>query len=170
MSLFAQLQPIPGFLGTRASLMLDVVFAAMFLIVPLMGLSVYLVRYRRKYQLHKRLQIGMAAVLLIAVVAFEVDMRLFTDWELLAEGSPYFTPGEWNVVWYSLAVHLCFAVPTPLVWIYVIVQAIRKFDSPPLPNQYSRAHIRWARAAAVLMTLTAATGWVFYWLAFVAKT
>jgi uncharacterized membrane protein YozB (DUF420 family) len=158
---------MPGFLGTRGSLMLDVVFTAMFLIVPLLGVSVWLVK-RRQYTLHKWLQIGMGVVLLVAVVAFEVDMRFFTDWEKLAVGSPYYAPDTWNPVWTSLAIHLCFAVPTPIVWIIVIVQALRKFDSPVRPGKHSASHKRWGWIAVVLMTLTAATGWVFYWLAFAA--
>ena len=160
--------PLPGFLGTRGSLMLDAVFLAMFLVVPLMGLSIWLARSRRQYTLHKRLQIGMAAVLLLAVAAFEIDMRLFTDWEALAEPSPYFQRGTWDAVWTSLAVHLCFAIPTPVVWIVVIVRALRNFPNPPAPNKHSAWHRRWAWAAAALMTLTAVTGWVFYYLAFIA--
>jgi uncharacterized membrane protein YozB (DUF420 family) len=168
--LFAQQTPpahLPGFLGTRGSLMLDVVFAAMFLIVPLLGLSVWLVK-RRKYNLHKWLQIGMGVVLLLAVVAFEIDMRFFTNWEALAVGSPYYTSGTWNAVWYSLIVHLCFAIPTPIVWTVVIVQALRKFKSPPTPGPHSHDHKKGGWLAVVLMTLTAVTGWVFYYLAFVA--
>ena len=33
-----------GFLGTRGSLMLDVVFLAMFAVLPLLALSIYLVK------------------------------------------------------------------------------------------------------------------------------
>ena len=160
---------MPGFIpGSRGSLMLDVVFAAMFLVVPWLAFSIYLVRYRKQYDLHKWMQIVMGVVLLLAVVAFEVDMRFFTDWEALAEGSPYYQPGTWDGVWISLAIHLCFAVPTPFVWIFVIVQAIRKFPSPARPTKYSPQHVLWARIAAIMMTLTAVTGWGFYYLAFVA--
>jgi hypothetical protein len=159
---------MPGFLGTRGSLMLDVVFVAMFLIVPLLGLSIWLVKYRRQYNVHKWLQVGMGLVLLLAVTAFEIDLRFFTDWEQLAAASPYYTQGTWSTVWVSLAIHLCFAVPTPLVWIFVIVQALRKYDRPPAPGAHSHSHKRWGWVAAILMTMTAATGWVFYWLAFVA--
>ena len=63
---------IDGFLGTRASFMLDVVFLAMLAIVPVLCWSVYLVRYRRNYALHKRIQLLTGLVLLVAVVAFEV--------------------------------------------------------------------------------------------------
>ena len=159
---------MPGFLGTRGSLMLDVVFLAMFLVVPWLGVSIWLVRFRKKYDLHKWMQIVMGAVLLLAVTAFEVDMRFFTDWEELAEGSPYFQKGTWDAVWISLAIHLCFAVPTPFIWIVVIVRAIRQFPSPALPSKHSPQHILWARIAAAMMTPTAITGWVFYYLAFVA--
>ena len=59
-----------GFLGTRAPLMVDVVACALFLLLPLLGLSVWLARYRGRYLLHKRLQLAMAIVLLLAVLAF----------------------------------------------------------------------------------------------------
>ena len=159
--------PLPGFIpGSRGSLMLDVVFLAMFLIVPLMAASIYLVKYRRRFTPHKWLQLGMGLVLLVAVVAFEIDMRFFTDWEDLARPSRFWSDSGQNWVWYSLIVHLCFAVPTPVLWVFVIVQALRKFPSPPRPNAYSSSHKFWARLAAIEMTLTAVTGWVFYVLAF----
>ena len=85
---------IDGFLGTRASLMLDVVFTAMFAVIPVMGASIALARYRHEWQWHKRIQLTLAIVLAIAVLAFEVDMRLLTDWQLRAEPSPYFSMSE----------------------------------------------------------------------------
>ena len=43
-----------------------------------------------------------------------------------------------------------------------------KRPSPPAPCPYSPTHIFWARLAAIDMTLTTLTGWLFYYLAFVA--
>ncbi len=157
-----------GFLPTRGSIMLDVVFVAMFAIVPVLLLSIYLVKFRQQFALHKTIQIASAAVLLIAVVAFEVDVRLFTDWELLAVESPYYQPDVWCPVWIALAVHLCAAIPTPLLWIVVIVQALRRFPSPPVPGTHSGAHKTLGWIATMGMILTAVTGWIFYWMAFVA--
>lgn len=159
----------PGFLGTRGSLMLDVVLLAMAAVLPLLGLSIYLAR-RGNYVLHKKINLVLGIVLLVAVLAFEVDMRLFTDWEELAKDSPYFDPErKWtSPAGLSLIIHLCFAVPTPLLWIYVIVQALRKFPSPPLPGSHSLSHRRTGWLAAAGMLLTAVTGSVFYYLAFVA--
>ena len=149
--------------------MLDVVFLAMFVIVPIMLYSVYLVRYHGAYRLHKKFQLGLGIVLLVAVGAFETEQMLI-PWEARAEPSPYFEVGrKWaSPVGISLFVHLLFAVPTLFLWIYVIVQALRKFPRDPVPNEYSAVHRRWARLAAFEMVMTALTGWVFYYLAFVA--
>lgn len=82
---------LDGFLGTRASLMLDVVFTTMFAVIPLMLGSIALARFRNAWQWHKRIQLTLATVLLLAVTAFEIDMQFVTQWELRAEPSPYFS-------------------------------------------------------------------------------
>jgi hypothetical protein len=160
---------INGFLSTRGSLMLDVVFLAMFVVVPILALSIYLVKFRGRYSWHKMLQLAMASVLLVTVVLFEIDMRL-NDWTKRAIESPYFDPAhKWTCpAGVSLLIHLSFAVPTLLLWGLVVVRALRNFSQPPTPGPHSRWHARWGMTAAVGMLLTAATGWVFYWMAFVA--
>lgn len=152
---------IDGFLGTRASFMLDVVFLAMFAVVPIMAWSVWLVRSRRQYKLHKRVQLLLGVVLLLAVTLFEIDMRLH-GWEPRAKLSAY--PA---MVMPALYIHLCFAVPTALSWIVVIVRALRNFPHDPVPGPHSVQHKRWGWLAVFLMTGTAITGWAFYALAFI---
>lgn len=158
-----------GILPFNSSLMLDVVFLAMFAVLPLLGLSIYLVK-QKKYALHKRINLVLGGVLLVAVLAFEIDMRFFTDWEVLAKDSPYFREqSKWtSVAGLALIIHLCFAIPTLLLWIYVITQAVRNFPSPPTPGAHSRAHSKTGWLAAGGMFMTALTGGVFYYLAFVA--
>jgi len=169
MTLFANDPGIDGFLGTRASLMLDVVFLAMFAVVPLMLVSVYLVKYRQMYVFHKRIQLLLAAVLTLAVTLFEIDVRV-NEWRPRAAASPFYDErlGYGWMNW-ALWIHLVFAVSTTVLWIYVVVQALRKIPRPPGPSAYSAQHIFWARLATLDMTLTAITGCVFYYLAFVAS-
>ena len=154
---------IPGF-TSRASLMLDVVFLAMLAVVPALAFSIQLAK-KGKYTAHKAMQVVLASVLLIAVGAFEVDMRFYTNWRALAEPSPYYASGA---VGWSLLVHLIFAVPTLVLWIVVTVAALRKFEEPARPGSHSRFHRRYGMFAAYGMFLTAVTGWLFYYLAFVA--
>jgi len=156
-----------GFLGTRASLMLDVVALAMLVVVPVLCLSVYLVKYRRQYALHKTIQLALGSALLVTVVLFEADMRL-GGWRHRAEASPFAgADGSTDWVSVSLAIHLCFAVTSAVLWIVVIARALRNFPSPPVPSAHSAWHRRYGMAAAIDMVCTAVTGWIFYYLAFV---
>jgi uncharacterized membrane protein YozB (DUF420 family) len=168
--LFAQatMPRLPGFIpGASGSFMLDFVFAAMFGIVLVLLASIYLVK-RRKYQLHKWIQIALAIVMVIAVTAFEIDVRFFTDWRALAANSRFRNPERWDAIMISLAIHLCFAIPTPFVWIYVIATALRRFPDPARPSGHSASHKFWGWIATVGMLLTAVTGWIFYVLAFMS--
>ncbi len=159
---------LEGFLGNRASLMLDIVFLAMFIVVPVMGWSIFLAKYRQRYRLHMWIQIVLGIVLLVAVTLFEVDMRVH-GWSERAEASPYYdSNSSQGLVNWSLWLHLVFAVSTTIVWIFVIVQAVRKFSTSPTSCSYGPTHRFWGKLAAIDMTLTAVTGWVFYYLAFVA--
>lgn len=154
---------IDGFLGTRASLMLDTVFVAMFFVIAMMAWSIYQVRYRKRYALHKRIQLVLAIVLLVAVIAFETEMRLY-GWEERATGS---LGGSANpAVWTALYVHLVFAISTAALWPMVIYRALRQFPARPMPDNHSSSHIFWARIAAVDMVCTSVSGWAFYSFAF----
>ena len=57
-------RPGSGFLGTGSTLMLDVVVCA--LVVPLLAFSIYTVKARRNYLLHRQLQLSLGAALLLA--------------------------------------------------------------------------------------------------------
>lgn len=153
-----------GVLPTRGSIMLDLVAVGMLVVVAALCISVYLVKVKHKYALHKQIQLGLGLLLLVVVTAFEIEMRFFVKWRDLAEASAFYESG---VVQTALYIHLCFAIPTPLLWIYVIVGALRNFEKVPKPNHYSAKHKRFAWIAFIGMVMTALTGWVFYVLAFV---
>lgn len=151
-------------LPSRASFMFDFVAVAMVLVVPALTYSIYLVRVRKDYLTHKRLQLGLGAVLLLAVILFEVDIR-FHDWKHLTTSSPY----HGTILFPFLYFHVLLASSTTLLWIWTIAGALRKIPNPPGPSSYSPFHRRLARLAAIGMYLTAVTGWTFYYMAFIAS-
>jgi putative membrane protein len=153
-----------GFLGTRAPLVLDALFVTMFIVVVVLAWSVYQVKYRRRYQLHKWVQIWLGVVLLAAIVTFEFDIRAH-GWQ---ERSAGVIGGEASAtVKTALQVHLAFAVTTVILWPLVIVRALSNYPNPPAPSLHSPWHKRWGWIAAADMLMTSLTGWIFYWLAFV---
>lgn len=155
---------LDGFLGSRASLGMDVVLVGLFATLPLLAWSVHLVRNRRDYAGHKRMQLAIVAALVAAIVVFEIDIRLLSDWKVRAAPSPYWPGG----VLASLGIHLVFAVSTLVLWAWVVWEAWKRFPDPPAPGDHGPRHRFMARFAALDLILTAVTGTVFYWLAFVA--
>ncbi len=151
------------FCRLRGSFVLDFVFVAMFVVCVVMVASILSVRFRKAYQLHRLLQVSLAVVLAIAVGIFEIDVRFFTDWRELARPSAYYESGYVDL---ALWIHLAFAIPTPFVWAYVVIRALRYFPNPAKPGSHSQSHRFWGRIAAGLMLMTAITGCIFYWLAF----
>lgn len=154
-----------GFLGTGATFMLDVVVVAMAAVVPAMWWSVRQAA-AKKYSLHHRVQLALAIVLLIAVLAFEIDIRLH-GWAERAEAVGGLMLSQPNLVRGALYIHLFFAVTTLVLWVAVIARALRGFPRPPAPSEHSRSHAFWGKLAVLDMTATAVTGWIFYALAFV---
>jgi uncharacterized membrane protein YozB (DUF420 family) len=154
---------IDGFLGTRASLGMDVVLVGLVALLPVLAWSVALVR-RGRYAAHKSLQLFIVAALAAAIVVFEIDIRLVSDWKPRAAASPWW-PG---VVLAALGIHLVFAVSTFGLWAWVVWEALARFPVPPAPGTHGPRHRRLARLAAADLVCTAVTGIAFYWLAFVA--
>ena len=154
-----------GFLPTRGSFMLDLVAVSMIFVSVALAFSIYQVRSRRKRQLHRTIQISLAILLAIALLFFELDVRFFTDWKELARPSPFFDSGT---VHWCLWIHLCFAIPTPIIWAILLVTAWRGFRDSFEQGSFNRIHRIGGRIGALFMFATAITGWIFYYTAFVA--
>ena len=162
-------QEFPGFdglftsLGSRGSLGMDVLLVGLLALLPVLAWSIAAVRQGR-YLLHKRLQLFIVAALAAGIVFFEIDIRLLSDWRERARPSPWWPDG---VLW-SLGIHLVFAISTFVLLVWVVWEALSRFSSPPQPGTHGPRHRRMAWLAAIDLGLTAVTGSIFYWLAFVA--
>lgn len=153
-----------GFIpGSRASFVMDFVAVALLAILVALTYSIYLVAIRKNYLVHKYLQSSLALILFVAVLIFEIDIRIL-GWESRAEVSPFYE--DW--VYPTLYVHLAFAITTFVLWLVVTVQALRKFPSHLKYSPYNQSHKKLAKPAALSLYGTALTGWVFYYIAFLA--
>jgi hypothetical protein len=160
-----------GFLGNDASFMLDVVVTALVGIVPVLLYSLYVVRYRRRYVLHRNLQLALGLILLVAVTAFEVDMQwVHGGWRNIVNknpDAPRLTGAEFDFVYRVLRVHLLFAISTPVLWGITLIMAWRNFRRPPVPGEHSRLHKTLGWLSVIDILGTSLTGLWFYYLAFI---
>jgi putative membrane protein len=157
------LQGFAGFIpGSRGSLMMDVVATAMLVVVPGLLFGITQAR-RRHYVAHKRVQVALAVALAVTVIAFELEVRL-VGWRHLAMPSPYYDTWLFPL----LTLHVTFAVTTTVMWCVTVVHALRRIGTPPAPGIGSARHRYLGKATALVTLVTATTGWIFYWMAFIA--
>ena len=154
----------PGFLGTRADILMDIVVLSFIVILPLLAWSWLIVRRDKKYSLHKRVQLTTGIVLAVVVALFEYDLKVSGGIFELTSGSSLAGTTLLNAVIYT---HTLFAVAAALIWVGLIVMSLIRFDSPPKPGAFSRKHRFWGRAGMVSMMLAAATAPPLYYLGFV---
>ncbi len=159
-----------GFLGYRASFMLDVVVCALVLVVPTLIYSLYLAKVAKNFLWHRNIQVALGIVLLITVAAFELDMRIVHDgWEqIVGKRETPLSPDEMKFVRTVLWIHLFFAVSTAILWPVTLILALKRIPSPPGPCQHSSLHKKLGWLSAIDITLTSITGLAFYYYAFIA--
>lgn len=159
-----------GFLGFRTSFMLDFVVVSLILIVPVLVYSLFAVKVRQRYELHRRLQLLLGAVLLVAVGLFEVDLQWVQGgWlNVVGKREVKLTAEQLVFARQVLYLHLCFAISTPLLWATTIGLALRHMPSPPQPSPHSRLHQTLGWLSTIDIVLTSVTGLGFYYVAFVA--
>lgn len=158
-----------GFLGYRTSFMLDFVVCALVLVVPLIVLSLYLVKFKANFIAHRNIQLALAVVLLVAVGAFEIDMQMVQGgWQnVVAKREVQLSPDQLQWVRQVLWIHLVFAISSPILWAVTIVLALRRIPKPPVPCEHSKLHKKLGWASTIDLTLTSVTGLWFYYVAFV---
>ncbi|HPF25264.1 MAG TPA: hypothetical protein P5528_03570 [Steroidobacteraceae bacterium] len=140
----------PGFLGTRADLLLDLVMISLVLVVPILVYSWRTVR-GGGYGIHKTVQLSVFVVLGLAVLAFELHMRELGGIFKATKDSAYAGTAVLNGWIY---VHTAFAVLMALVWIIVAIGALKFFPKPPRPIKGSAVH-RWMGRLGMLLALGA---------------
>lgn len=153
----------PGFLGTRADILMDVVLIAM-LVTPF--LLVWTIRLARRgaYVQHRNLQTALLCVLLAAAALFEVDVRVSGGADAFLTGSRYLgTP----ILRWLLRVHIAVAVATFAAWTYVVAN-IWRGGIEPKPDLVGPSHRRTGYLIFAGVTFTSISGACLYWLGFVS--
>jgi putative membrane protein len=152
-----------GFFGTEADVLMDIVVLAFAVIVPTLIFSWIRVR-RGQWQLHKRIQLSLASVLAVAVVLFEIDMRVSGGIFEMTQASSWAGTGFYNG---SVYFHTVVAISTSLLWIGLVLSALIKFDKSPVPNAFSNKHKLFGRLGMIFMLTTGITGIQIYVFGFV---
>lgn len=152
-----------GFLGTRADLLMDVVFVST-LATPFILVWAIRLAQQRQLEKHRLVQTLLLAVLLVAVALFEVDVRLSGGSGSLMKGSSYAGTGLLRGI--TLA-HVLANVVTFIAWLVLVVKSRRRFNTE-LPGAFTPSHRRLGRFVLGGTVFGALSAVVMYGLGFVA--
>jgi len=155
----------PGFLGTRADLLIDIVNISFIIILPILLWSWRTVRINKNYAKHRAIQLYLGVTLGIVVLIFEIDLKMSGGIFELVKGSAY--EGTALLLW-TIYIHTFFAISTSLIWVLLIAASLIKFDNPPKPNQFSRFHRIAGRTGMITMAMSCITAPPLYYFGFVA--
>jgi putative membrane protein len=152
----------PGFLGTRADILMDIVILSFLLILPLLAVSWQRAR-SGCYAQHRAMQLTLASFLAVAVLFFELDLKLSGGIFELTRESAYAGTGLLNTLIYG---HTLVAIGSALIWVPLVFISMKKFGKPPAPNAFSGRHRFWGRLGMVLMILSGCSAMPLYYVGF----
>ena len=155
----------PGFLGTRADVLIDIVTLSFIIILPILIYSWIKVARDKNYSLHRGIQLYLGIALGIVVLIFEIDLSMSGGIFELVKGSEY--EGTAILNW-TIYIHTAFAVATSFIWVGLIIMSLRKFGNPPTPNDFSKTHRFWGRTGMITMIMSGITSPPLYYFGFVA--
>lgn len=153
----------PGFLGTRADMLIDIVTLSFIVILPLLIFSWWLARSQKNYAAHKKTQLILGISLGIVVAIFEYDLSQSGGIFELTKGGIY--EGTAILNW-TIYIHTFFAVAATIIWVGLILVSLVKFDKPPAPNSFSKTHRIFGRAGMVAMIMAGLTSPPLYYFGF----
>lgn len=148
--------------GTRAGLVIDLTFVVT-LLAPVVAFASIRLAGRRRFDPHRRLQIALLIVCVLAVLALETRIRLAGGSGALIAGSGFAYPGVVRAV---LAVHMVGAVATYAAWTWLAIASHRRYRGA-LPGSFSRRHRRTGWLVLAGLAFTAASAAAVYTFAFV---
>lgn len=148
---------------SRADLVVDLTLVVNLLAPAVAFASLRLARGRR-HDLHRKVQLALLAVCLLAFVALEVRIRVAGGSGALLAGAPAHLMGLARV---ALGVHISVAVATYVGWIWLAIASSRRYKAT-LPGRFSRVHGRAGRWIFGGLCFNAASATLMYLLAFVA--
>ncbi len=152
----------PGFLGTRADILMDLVVVSLVLILPALAVSWTWAR-GKSYRRHRNLMMSLGGTLAVVVTLFEVDMRMAGGIFEMTKDSAYAGTLLLNA---SIWGHTALSISTSILWAWLLIVSWRRFPKPPAPAEFSARHRFWGKVGMTTMALTGITGLELYILGF----
>ncbi len=154
---------VAGFLGTRASLLLDIIVTFLALLPLFTGISIMFAT-RRELRLHQVTQFLLFFLMLIILLLFAYVVHYKTGFEALLQESTI-NP---TIAFIGLIIHIVISLVTFTLWMFALLYALSDKKRRGLPGVYSMSHANAGKRVFKFILLTALSSVSIYWMLFMA--
>ncbi|CAA6798794.1 MAG: Unknown protein [uncultured Sulfurovum sp.] len=151
-----------GFLGTRASLFIDIIVSFLVMLPLLSGISIFLA-IRKHLKLHQVTQLLLFLLTLAFLGIFAYIVHYREAFDLLLQESSV----DRATILVLLVVHAFIASVTLVFWFFVLIYALSDRRRRALPGLYSESHKKAGKCVFTAIALTASSSVSIYWVLFV---
>ncbi len=147
-----------GFFGTNAPMYMDIITLYFTMLPFLMGSAIYMA-IKRRYKLHKMMNLSIYIVTLLVVVLFEVGVRFSGGFEVFMKHSN----ADYTYMIIFLLVHIIVAIISVVLYSIIIYNAVRDMNKE---SEYI-SHKRLGVIVYIGMSITSIMGALIYYYLFV---
>jgi len=140
-----------GFLGTNAPMYMDVITLYFGILPLLMGTAIYMA-VKKRYELHKKMNLAIYAITLLVVVFFEVGVRLSGGFAYFIQDSN----AQYAFLFTFLLFHILVAFVSVVAYSLLIYKTVTKLQN----------HRKFGILVYLGMTVTSITGVMIYYFLF----
>ena len=151
-----------GFLGTRATFMIDIIISFLVVLPIIIMISISLAK--RDFKINQFIQIFLLITTIGALALFAYSVHYVEGFESLIQQSGVGAKEAFVV----LIVHVTMVVITILIWFLTLFHAINDGRRRALPGVYSESHKRAGRRVLFGIIIMAITSISIYWILYIA--
>ena len=152
-----------GFLGTRATFLIDIIVSFLVILPIIVMISIFLVK-RNYIKIHQFLQVSLFLISISALALFAYSVHYVEGFEYLIQKSSVGAKEAFVI----LTVHVTTVVITILIWFLTIFYALNDRKRRALPGVYSEPHKRAGRRVLLGIVMMALTSLTIYFVLYIA--
>ncbi len=151
-----------GFLGTQASLYMDLTTIYFSFLPFLLALSIK-AAINKKIKLHLQSQVVIFVVTLLVIIVFEVGVRVEGGFIHFEEKSLI----PFSALFAFLTIHINIAIISVLAWVYLLFATLKVYKKKEFTHKQRLSHKKMGKYVFAALSLTSLMGVMMYFALFV---
>ena len=147
-----------GFFGTNAPMYMDIITLYFFTLPFLMGSAIFMA-IKKRYELHKKMQMAIFVVTILIVILFEVGVRFSGGFDTFMR----YSSADYTYMIIFLILHVLVAIMSVILYSVLIYTALKESK---IQNKHI-SHKKLGKVVYAGMSITSLSGLLIYYYLFI---